>query len=77
MKKIPTEKFLNSKNLYNVAYLCCLETTRKRKGTSKGHQEIAKISKSKKEFIRYIEKATIVARLFGLKVGKKMDWVIR
>ena len=78
VKEVSPEKFLNSKNPYEVILALAVgRQSERRQVLPKVIRRLQKISKSREEFIRYIEEITVVAKLFDLEVGKKMDWMMK
>ena len=78
IKEISPEKFLKSKNPYEVVLALVVGSPHEReKVLPKLIKRLQKISKSREEFIRYIEEITVVARLFDLEIGNKMDWMMK
>ena len=78
VKEISPGRFLKSKNPYEIILALVVgEPQEREKVLPKVIRRLQKISKNKQEFIRYIEEATIVIKLFDLEVGKKMDWMMK
>ena len=73
MRKIQPEKFLLSQNPYEVMLAPVVgKSSEKPKIVQKVVSKLRELAKSKKESIKYIEEANLIARLFDVKVEREM-----